>query len=514
MALVDQNNHSQLWVRPLDSLTAQPLAGTEGATYPFWSPDGRAIGFFAEGKLKRIESSGGAVQTICSAADGRGASWNRDGVIVFAGGPFGRLSRVAAAGGDPAPVGPEVASNESARLPHFLPDGRHLLFYTYRSRTTESSVSALDLQTGKSKDLFRSESEARFVPPGYLAYAKEKNLMVRPFDAGRLAATGEAVPIAEDVELNPLRATGNFDLAGTGLLVFESGGAGNIRQLTWLGLDGKMGGTVGDPAEIMDVSVSRDGRRAIVVIPGPDRVAHLWLVDLASGVRSRFTLDDEESTNPIWSPDGRFVAYTQTGQTARVVVKEVSDGAPPAVLFESSNFFRTSDWTPDGKMILFTMQTPETKSLDIWEVEVGGAHRARPLIASPRVEQDPQFSPDGKWLAYRSDEGGQLDVYVTSYPGPGGRWQISSSAPGGFAWTGANEIVFGDPRGSFAVTLTPREGGLDIGAPRRVLQSSIPGGPISWDLVSRRFLYASPVGAQAPRSLHIVTNWAQALSAK
>jgi eukaryotic-like serine/threonine-protein kinase len=514
MALRDSSAKQQIWVRPLDSLTAQPLAGTEGATYPFWSPDGRSIGFFADGKLKKIESSGGAVQTICDAADGRGAAWNRDGVIVFAGGAYGRLSRVSAAGGTPAAIGPEAGPNESHRLPRFLPDGSHLLFYSFEAKADDSGVSVLDLKTGRWKALFKSPSEARYVPPGYLVFIRENNLLAQPFNAGKLATTGEAVPIAENVEFNPLRATGNFALAGSRLLVYETGGSASKEQLTWVGLDGKKLGTVGEPGNLAQVSVSPDGRRAAVGISGANGNEHLWIMDLGSGVRTRFTLEDDDCEDPIWSPDGRSIAYTQAGPTSRLVVKDSSGGAAPTVLFESSNYLRASDWSPDGKTILFTIQTPETKSMDIWQVETEGAHKAKALVAGPRNEQDAHVSPDGKWLAYRSDEDGQPELYIAAYPGPGGKWQITSSGAGGFDWLSPQDIIYGGPQGPQAVTVTPRGSGLDIGAPRPILGGEPVRGAVSWDRKSRRILEALPVGAQAVPSLRVVTNWTQALNAK
>jgi Tol biopolymer transport system component len=514
MALRGNDGKQQIWVRPLDSQTAQPLAGTDGATYPIWSPDGRSIGFFADGKLKKIESSGGAVQTICEAREGRGASWSRDGVIVFAGSAYGALSKVSAAGGTPASIGPKADSNVSHRLPRFLPDGRHLLFYSLEAKAEDSAVSVLDLESGKAKVLFKSASEARYVPPGYLVFVREGNLLAQPFDPSKLATAGEAVPIAEGVEFNPFRATGNFAFEGTRLLVFESGGSGNKAQLTWLDRDGKKLGTVGEPANFGELSISPDGRRAVMGLPDTGGKEHLWMMDLQSGVRTRFTLEDTESSDAIWSPDGQLVAYKEIGPKSRILVKDSSGGGTPAVLFESKNFLRLTDWSPDGKTILFAMQSPETNSFDVWGVDADGAHKARPILAGPGNQLNSQISPDGKWLAYGSDESGRSEMYVMAYPGPGGRWQITSSGVGGFGWLSAQEIVYGGEKGPVAVTLTPRGRGLDIGAPRPVLGGERIQGPISFDRVSKRYLEAIPVGAQVAPSVHVVTNWAAALSAK
>ncbi len=515
MALWSAGGKEQLWVRPLDSLTAQPLAGTESATYPFWSPDSRSIGFFADGKLKKIDSGGGTIQTICDAQNGRGASWSREGVIVFAGNILGRLSRVPAAGGTPVPVGPEASSGLSHRLPSFLPDGRHLLFYTLSEKVEETGVSLLDLETGKSKFLFRGETEARYVAPGYLVFVREHNLVAQPFDARKLETTGEIVPIAEDVRFAPLRATGEFALSETGLLVFETGGGGGQSQLTWIDLQGKKLGTVGEPANFIDASVSPDGKRAVVTIPGPDRRLHLWMIDLATGVRSRFTLDESESAAAVWSPDARAIAYAQREAHSRILVKASSGGGPPTVLFESPTPAGPTDWSPDGGTILFSVLSAQTKSMDVWAVETAGSHKAHAVLAGPATETGGQLSPDGKWIAYASNETGTRELYVASYPDLGGRWQITSSRAGGFSWLGPTELYFGSEDGPQVVVLKPTGNGLEIGAIRPILGGEkIVSGFLRLDRANRRFLQAIPVGEQGTPSLHVVTNWAAALEQK
>jgi Tol biopolymer transport system component len=520
MALVGAGGKPQIWIRPLDSLTAQPLAGTEGAAYPFWSPDGRSIGFFADGKLEKIESGGGAVQTICAAPGGRGASWSRDGVIVFAGSALGSLSKVSAAGGTPVAVGPKASANERHRLPWFLPDGRHLLFYSMSWKTfTDSSVSVLDLETGAVKELFKSESGAMYVPPGYLVFVRQGDLVAQRFDAGKLATTGEAVPIAEGVNYYLGRFTGNFAFAGPRLLLYESEGRVSEGQLTWLDRDGKKLGTVGDPAKYEGVAISPDGRRAVVMLPGTDGKAHLWMMDLQSGVRTRFTLAETGTELPIWSPDGRLVAYTEmdAGPSWRIVVKDSSGAAAPTVLFERRNTFLGGDcWSSDGRTILVGAQSPETQALDVWGIDtVDPAHKVRPIITGPANQVPLASSPDGKWLAYASAESGRWEIYVTTYPGLRGKWQITSTgADVGGGWLGPTQFFYSVGGRLRTVTLTSRGSGLEVGAPVSILGGEEIQGPSDFDRTSKRFLEAIPLGPQTPPTVHVVTNWAAALKAE
>ncbi len=235
-----EGGRQQIFVRPLDSLTAQPLAGTSGATYPTWSPDGSNLAFFADRKLKRVPAAGGAVQSICDALDGRGASWSQAGVIVFAPAPFGDLMQVSASGGTPAPVTKVDSETISNRNPHFLPDGRHLLYFSGTGPGAEGNgIHSLDLETGETTLVANEDSEGIYVDPGYLVFVRDGNLMAQPFDAGTLKTTGEASPIAEKVDFNPYRWTGAYTVSGTGLLLYRTGGLASGSRLTWFDLQGQ-----------------------------------------------------------------------------------------------------------------------------------------------------------------------------------------------------------------------------------------------------------------------------------
>src|SRR5499427_2365999 len=261
----------QLWVRRLDGFVVQPLAGTEDATCPFWSPDSKVIGFFAEGKLKKVPASGGTVQTICDAPDGRGGSWSVNDVIVFAPAPFGGLSRVSAAGGAPTPLTKQDKPGATDRLPWFLPGGKRLLYFsgtTTSDREKQSVINGMDLDTGKTTPVVKEASEGRYAEPGYLLFVREGNLMAQRMDPSTFKTTGEAIPIAERVRFTAPRWSGNFSASTSGLLVFQEGSVGRKSQLTWFDMDGKDLGKVADAANFGAFSFSPDVTRAAVTIQG------------------------------------------------------------------------------------------------------------------------------------------------------------------------------------------------------------------------------------------------------
>jgi len=504
-----------LWLRPIDSLQAQPLAGTDGATYPFWSPDGRFVGFFAEGKLKKIQASGGAVQTLCDASDGRGASWGADGVIVFAPGPFGGLSRVSAAGGAPASLTTPESEGTTHRLPFFLPDGRRLLFFSAQpGKQDTSGIHSLDLDTKTITLVAKEESEGRYVPPGYLVFVREGNLMSQPIDPAGLRVSGEAVPIAEKVQFNPNRWAGAFTLSESGLMLYQTGAAVAKSRLTWFDLEGKEQGTVGEPANFIGLSLAPDGKRAAAMVLSGAGRSDVWLYDLLRGVGSRFTFDAEGAFSPIWSPDGRQVAYTDFN--ARIFVKS-ADGASESrgVLMETGANRGLDDWIPDGSGILFWSQSGTT-GLDILFQPVVGDGKPRPLIATAAREQFAHLSPDGRWMLYSSDESGRAEVYVVPYPEPGGRWQVSTGGASGGEWVeGGRRIVYADLENKLvSVDIAAQGGNLVIGAPRAIFGGRpVPQiGSLSRD--GRRMLAAVPFEEAASPALVLVTDWTADLKAR
>jgi len=507
----------RIWVRPLDSLTARPLDGTDDATYPFWSPDGRFIGFFADRKLKKIPADGGTVQTICDAADGRGADWSRDGAIVFTPGPFEGLFRVPASGGSPVRLTTVEKAGDTHRLPRFLPDGRRLLFVSGNSTDTkENSIRSLDLETGEGAVVAAEHSEGRYLEPGYLAFVRDGNLLVQSIDPQTLRIGGEAVPVAEQVQFYPPRYTGNYSLTEAGLLLYQDDTTSGGRQLTWLDLDGKELGKVGEPALFQSgLQVAPDGRRAVAMMRGAES-SELWIYDLARGVGSRFTFGPGQVGFPIWSPDGRQIAYTSgVGD----ILLKAADGTsePRTLLSDKSGFRAPTSWSPDGSLIALNVQTSES-GWDMWILPLTGDPKPYPFLATVADEFWGTFSPDGKWLLYRSDESGKDEIYVVPFPGREGKWQISSgvvrSRPSQTVWWvgDGRRILYLTPEDKLmAVDVTVRGANLEIGASRPLFGGRpLRRGAAALTRDGTRILQAM-MTEEATSALTLVTDWRAAL---
>jgi Tol biopolymer transport system component len=512
-AAFETGRRPQLWVRATNSLAVQPIAGTEGASQPFFSWDGGSIGFFADRKLKRVPVAGGTVQTICDAPDPRGGSWGRDGVIVFAPAPFGGLARVSASGGTPSPATRPEGGSISDRLPSFLPDGRRLLFFQgvgIRTTTKDVGIWSLDLTTGKAALVVRENSGGIWVEPGFLVFVRNGTLMAQRTDEKSLRTSGEAVPLAEGVWFNAYRWTGNYSLSDTGLLVFEGGGLAAKSQLTWMDLDGKVVGTVGEPAPNTELALSPDGRRALTTVPEPNGVRSIWMYDLTRGVASRFPTDGASADFPVWSPDGRQVVY---GDGDGNLFAKAADGLSRAralIRVESSNQIATS-WSPDGSAIAFANQDSKT-GWDIWILPLSGDRRPYPLIVTSANELWGKFSPDGKWLSYFSDASGGQELYVVPFPGPGEKRQVTSGGSDDAFWLGTSgELAYARGGKLFAVRVE-RQG---IGDPRLLLGGRTlrpPAGSLTTSTQDgKRLLVALPIGEDVSPTMTLVTNWSAEL---
>jgi hypothetical protein len=306
-----------LWVRPLDSLSAQRFEGTEDAAFPFWSPDSRTIGFFAGGKLRRIDASGGPAQTICDAPNGRGGAWSELDVIVFAPDVYSGLSRVPAAGGIPAQIThPSPAQADfTHRWPTFLLDARHFLYWggnPYTTNLPNPGIYLGALDSTEAKFLVRVDSNALYAPPGYLLYLRGQTLMAQPFDSGRLKLEGDAFPIAEHVWSPQSSAFGLFTVSRTGLLAYATEQVFQ-QEFLWVDEHGNQVGAVGEPARQYNLLLSPDGARLAYVMQDPQsKNENIWVVDLARGVRTRFTFDPAEDDTPVWSPDGSRIVFASS----------------------------------------------------------------------------------------------------------------------------------------------------------------------------------------------------------
>jgi hypothetical protein len=505
----------------LGALSAQPLAGTEGASLPFWSPDSRFIGFFANSKLKKIDAAGGPAQTLCDAPNGRGGTWNRDGVIVFAPDIFSPLYRVSQAGGAPAPLPLDKSRKEQVQhFPYFLPDGRHFLYRagdtTAYSRDEGNGVYVGSLDSSEYKLILKEDTYAVYAS-GHLLFWRDGALMAQPFDAESLELSGEAVPIAEQVQMNLSEVRAIFSVSENGVLVFEAGAprTGAATQLTWFDRGGKQAGKSGEPVFGAAPQISPDGQRvAAVLFDIQVGTTDIWLYDSALTRKTRFTFDPAFDTTPVWSPDGRALVFS-SDRKARLkynfYLKDATGARNEELLFESEEYKRPTSWSADGRFLAYMSSDGPNGKGDIWVLPLAGERKPFPFLQTPQFdEQRARFSPDGRFVAYDSDESGKRQVYVTAFPGPGGKQQVSTDGGEDAVWRGdGRELFFLSEGKLMAAEVKTNGSGLEIGNVQLLFDAHSGYGRFPHYDVTRdgkRFIVAT-VGEGGTAPMNLVVNW-------
>jgi Tol biopolymer transport system component len=504
----------QLWLRPLDAATAQPLAGTENAFLPFWSPDSRSIGFF-DGKLKRMDITGATALTLADAPNPRGASWSMQDVIVFAPN-LGPLRRVAAGGGTPTSVIAVAQYTDSDRFPWFLPDGRHFLFETVGvAGTVVSRIGALD--SSKAPTLAGPTNYGVVYTDGYLLYLRENTLMAQPFDEKGLDTKGEAVPVAEHLYSSSISggSVGAFSVSREGLLAYVQGAAAS-QQLTWYDRGGKEVGRVGDPFDIGSVELSPDHKA--VAVDRLEQTIDLWIYNVAQGLRNRLTFSPAADQFPIWSPDGKSIVYRSNPKGRFDLYRKAADGTGnEEPLYADGVTKIPTGWSPDGRLLLFYRIDPKTQD-DIWVLPLDNLSKPYPWLATSSNERWAKFSPDGRWLAYESDESGRYEIYVAPFPGPGGKRQIS--AGGGYSprWRAdGKEIFYGAPNEKMmAAEVSIKGTTIEVGTVRTLGVPVFLRQPYAYDVSAdgERFLVAVPLELKSAATLTLIQNWTALLKKK
>jgi serine/threonine protein kinase/Tol biopolymer transport system component len=506
---------SLLWVRSLDSLSTQALPGTEGAggaSPPFWSPDSRSIGFFAKGKLKKIDASGAPLQTLCDVPASRGGTWNRNGVIVFAPGVPGPLYRVSAAGGEPSPMTALDQSRfeTSHRWPYFLPDGRHFL-YLVRSNQAGVYVGSLDSKT--TKRLLPTAMNVAYAPPGFLLFMRNETLMAQPFDADELELSGEPFAVAEGVAYNPGLGRGVFSVSENGVLAYRSGGA-QINQPLWFDRGGKQIGSLGAAGLYFTVGLSPDERRAAVDRSDPQTGTNdIWLFDLSLGIPSRLTTDPANDSNPLWSPDGSRIVFSSSREGVSSLYQKIaSGGGNEEVLLKSSEAKVPDDWASDGQFIVYQTLNQKTR-WDLWVLPMSGEPQPFPFLQAEFNEQQAQFSPDGKWIAYTSDESGAPEIYAQPFPASGGRWRVSTGGGCQPRWRRDGKELFYIALDGKLMAVDVKLGAtLEARVPKtlfgtRVLSLTDFGTHYAVTANGQRFLINSTIEETSATPISIVVNW-------
>jgi serine/threonine-protein kinase len=446
----------QLYARAMDQLTARPIAGTSGGGSPFFSPDGQSVGFAANGELRRVPLAGGPAVTLCRAAALFGASWGDDGTIVFAKERNGGLWRVPAAGGTPEVLTTRRQGEYSHRLPHVLPGSRAVIYTILKgpSLWDDAQIVVRSLETGQQTVLVNGGADARYVSSGHLVYLRLGTLMAVPFDPVRFAVTGGATGVVEDVMQAARRdasymantLAGQFTVSGTGALVYLTGGAvaAGDRSLAWVDRRGTSRALPVPPRSYGAPRVSPDGQRVAVSTLGPTRV---WNIDIARGTLGPVT-NDAESDSPVFTPDGKRIVFRSSVEGGEGNLSWTAAGGSGTVerLTTSAHSQTPSSWSPDGTTFAFFEEGESGEAqgvfqFDIWVLSMSD-RTTRPIIRTAANEVTPEFSPDGRWLAYVSSESGRHEVYVQPYPGPGERHLISTNGGEQPAWNGNGRELF------------------------------------------------------------------------
>jgi Tol biopolymer transport system component len=510
-----------LYVRPLDVTTARPLPDTDGAQYPFWSPDSRQLGFFADGKLKKVQVAGdkGPPVALCSAPEVKGASWSPQGVIVFAPAPAVGLSRVSEEGGEPQPLTQLDAARKenSHRHPRFLPDGRHFLYLARLNDTTEQAVMVGSIDGEPPRELLRSPAAAEFAS-GHLFFLKDRTLMARPFDAERFEFRGEAFPFAEDVTLvggGPLgTALAVFSTSPSGIVAYQAQRPTTARRLVWRDAEGREVGPLAQEGEFQYVRLSPRGDLALLNVearPGGGNTAlDLWILDLARNLRSRFTLGPRGGAGGVWEPDGQGIVFACDLEGHFDICHQGLSGAAPEVLLKAKGDQVPDGISPDGRWLLFEQWSGSGGEADLWLLPLEGPLEPRPWLKTPFLEGSGTFSPDGRYVAYESNESGRSEVYVTPFPEPGRRWQISAEGGVDPDWQrDGRRLFYRSPDGTVqAVEIDTRGGGIQIGSTKPLFRIAGSGYRLSAPAPdSRRILAIEPVEAPTLDVVTVLVNW-------
>jgi Tol biopolymer transport system component len=518
-----------LWLRPLDALHASVIPGTEGGFAPFWSPDSNYIAFFANQSLKKVRIGGGPPEMVCRAeAMPGGGAWSRSGVILFAPSLADGLYRVGENGGKPQPVLKLDSSKyeRSYLWPQFLPDDKHFVFFVQTDLADTTGVYAGALDPPEYHRLFNSETNAVYSGVaagdssngGYLLFIRERHLMEQPFDISKLAMGGSPFTLADDIGAVRSMALAPISVSGNGILVYQSVGK-PTKQMVWLDRSGKQIGQVAEPGDYGPPRISPDGSRAVVAKLGPDGVsANLWILD-AAGNATQITSTPNHEGSPVWSPDGSKIAFFSSAEGVYDIdVKPASAEGRAEVFYKSTLPAYPTDWSRDGRYMLFGVVTPNTRS-DVWAIGTADRKTA-PILDTIHSEDYAAFSPDGKWLAFQSDESGRAEVYVQPFegtsPGTKRRWLVSSGGGGLPRWRADGaEMFYITPGGRMmAVGLHPAGGEFQF-EPAQVLFQTRPI-PNTWNLYDvspdgQRFLLNLPLEWSSSAPITVVTNWTEKL---
>lgn len=508
---------TQLWLRPLASEEARALAGTDGAIYPFWSPDSRSVGFFADQKLKRIDIGDGAVRSLADAPSGfNGATWNRDGVILFVPANSSPLYRVAADGGQPMAVTHmETPRQVAHRFPHFLPDGRHFVYWASGAPEV-NGVYVGDLDSGSTSRLLDADTFAGFAPPDQLLYVRRETLLAQRLNIRTLQLEGAPRAVSERVERDSfvvLRAA--VSASTSGRLAYRAA-ATVRRRVIWLDRMGRQISSVGefDTGSVgAELRLSPDGR-LIALMRRVSGEQDLWLMENPRGVLRRLTSGTRDEGAAVWSPDSTRVAFSSNPRGIRDLHQIAVSGLDTEkALLESSENKNPHDWSPDGRFILYASISPDT-AWNLWVLPLQGDRKPFAIVQTRYDESEGRFSPNGRWIVYTSNETGRNEVYARPFPGPGSGTRISINGGTDAQWRGdAREIFYLAPDGrlmAVPIVLPPDGRGIETGTPVGLFAIG-PNAAFFASPDGQRFLVNTLLDGETTPPITVLLNWAGAL---
>jgi len=535
---ISDRGGNQVYVRPLDSLAAHPIPGTEGASFPFWSPDGKSVAFFADGKLKRVDLEGtGTAFTLCDAPSSRGGTWGQGGIILFTPTFQSSLYQVPAGGGTPRVVTRlERGKHTTHRWPQFLPGGRRFIYFAASHEKLDSPDNGIylaSLDGEENRQILKTPSGAQYAS-GYLLFVQGTTLVAQPFDLASGDLKGAPVPTSENARLDTTTWRANFSASENGVLAYEVGGEASGGQVLWFDRSGQVVGSVGSRGSHLEIRLSPDGKRLAVEtqeVPNSD----LWIFDLSRNARTRFTFNIADESFPVWSPDGSRILFGSAKGDGRYRIYEKSSvgGGEERLILEMDRDLVPMDWSSDGRFVLFVKGDFGIRATaDLWVLPMIGDRKPFPFLATEFEETDAVFSPDERYVAYASDESGREEVYVAVFHRPGdgsaasrgamegigGKWQVSAAGGSLPRWRRDGRELYYRKADNTTVVAVPVEsqgGTLGIGSEHPILQAYQAREFWSYDATAdgKRFVVNSQ-GEESAKPIAIVLNWPAALTRK
>lgn len=506
---------SKLWLRDLSTGRTALLPGTDDALFPFWSPDSRFVAFFATGKLNKVSIDGGPVQIICDAVEGRGGSWSPNGTVIFTPNITEPLYRVPEGGGTPQKL-TDAKPGWTHRNPYFLPDGEHFLFISREpsGSATAGSLYAGSLKGGEPKLLLDRASNVQY-SGGYLLYFKDGSVVAQAFDASALKLSGDPVPIAERVDYWNARDSAYFTASPGGVLLYRQM-VQTPTQPTWVDAQGRELGKVGEPGIYQGLKLSRDGSKLALARAGKDPLRFdVWITDVQHNSSTRATLVDSPQVSADFSPDGNTLAISADigGSRGSLWTQSVSGTGAQDKIADTPIWMVLSDWSKDGRYLIGDIQENTTRE-DVFFVDLKGDRKITKFLQTPASEQAATLSPNGKWLAYVSDESGRFEVYVVAFPGPGGKWAISSSGIDILtpcSWSADGKELYYQSSGKIMAVPIQNTDSFQFGTPQPLPMSTTDISGFTTGPTSGRFLVLRRSGQAEPSPIHLVLNWTELL---